>query len=304
MGSLFVLKYKGGIKMNKKIFLMVLMSIFLFGLATTTFAGINNTVLQSPAVDAILAPGTGLTLVNVTFGNPSNLSVGCQLRVTSSSTANITGYTVFNFTNNRAITDGINQSNRTINLSSIIFEDATNYAWFVGCQGDDQDDTLTATNRTDNNTGITIDRTLPTTPTVNTPAAGSVLNSGDVLSFTVGGPNTTSCTLVFDNQPTITGTHAGNTCNYTINTYTLADKIYNNVRVTASDGTNTTTSSSVSYTIENSVNSQSPFAGAEIVTTDVQTAQNLGVKSGGGTNTLTIFGLLVLAYLIYKKNQR
>lgn len=276
----------------KKMILLVMMLI----ISSISVFGLNNTVLVSPATDGTIASGSGLYTINITYGNPENLSVSCALYITSVSTANTTFYMVTNISNANAQNITMNQSNTTINFSSIIFEDATDYNFYASCSN-------TTAVTTDNNTGVTIDITVPTAPTASsTVGPNERWTNTEVITFNVGDATTTSCQFLFDNQPVITGTYATSTCTYTFDRFTLPDGIYNNVRVRASDGTNTTDSSAVTVWVDivRKSSSGSISGTAEV---DSATAQQL-TNSGSNTQTGVIVILLLLAGYYFFVNKK
>lgn len=106
-------------------------------------------------------------------------------------------------------------------------------------------------------TGITIDNTIPQTPSSLSPAASSVDTDGDItFSGTVTGANTTSCTLFFDGaNPGSTSysmTHTGNTCTYAATG--IPEQTYS-YYIRASDETNTTDSATTQIQVDKKTSS-------------------------------------------------
>lgn len=272
--------------MKNKLMIYMIMSMLMLGI------GYAFTVtIQSPAASSTVDYNT-LPLINITF-EKQNGTVACQAQITSPSTANSTGYNIFNKTNSSGETG---QVNFTINFNTTIFEDSNDYTITANCQNDTQ-----AVTGTDTNTGVIFDFTKPSTPN-STTTSGTKLKSGNVLTFNVNAERTTGCTIYFDSQTPITGTYGGNTCNYTFNLYTLPDKYYNYVYAKASDGTNTTNSIMYNYIIENHKNTNNPLAGVDTaVTTDIE-AQQLGI--GNGNNLLMYAFILTVVWFVFFYNKK
>jgi|GEM_PF-5969695 len=135
--------------------------------------------------------------------------------------------------------------------------------------GSDYTLTFMLFNGTDNvnkTVAIAVDNTIPTTPTLS-PATGTTDSDGTInFTGTVGGANTTACTLYFDGtnpgNPSYSMTHAGSSCGHQLTgipegTY----KWY----IANSDGTNTTNSASVEVSID-TTNSKTGIYGGDITT--------------------------------------
>lgn len=138
--------------------------------------------------------------------------------------------------------------NLTVNSSACSFdtsvvEDGTDYSIRA------YQDSATA-NIEQTSSSLRVDNTVPTAPTDLTSA--SQTSSSFTLSSTVTGSRTTSCTMAWSGSSPLggsvpSGTHSGNTCSFSITSANEGDYGYT---VTASDGTNTTTSSITYFNIE------------------------------------------------------
>lgn len=210
-------------------------------------------------------PATGSTVSGTVVLNVTNSSTGfdemnnCTFTLASSLTAN-TSVTIGSFDN-----DTLFNVNTTFDTTTV--EDATDYVFTASCKNSSNDDASSTTS-------VTIDNTIPQTPSALSPATGTIDADGSItFSGTVTGVNTTICTLNFDGVnyggDDQSMTHTGNTCSLTLSN--VPDQTYK-WYITASDGTNTTDSSTLT------------------VTSDVKTssgkaallAQQAGVTSQGG----------------------
>jgi len=192
----------------------------------------QTATLVSPSDNSVIS-GNSVTL-NATVSNPAK-NFSCQFYAMSTSTNNNTWTllaTVANTTNIEAKTT----------FDSSIIEDSDDYVFNVTCYND------TDTWNDDTNTGITVDNTVPQTPTSLSPSSDSFDNDGSVtFTATITDENTTTCTLYFvDGGPgsssyTMTQTPGTSTCTKTLTN--MPDQTYK-WYVKASDGTNTSSASS------------------------------------------------------------
>lgn len=270
-------------KINRTMWILLLMIM----MAGMSYAFTVN--LVSPAASSTIR-GTSDQLINITMPT-MNGTAYCQLQVASASTANSSGYNLFNFTNQSVGPQ--NQVNTTLNFSTLRFEDSTDYIFTVNCQNNSHSQT-----GTDTNTGITIDYSIPSAPN-STSTSETKFDSGDTLTFTVRDDTTTSCTIYFDSQAPIAGTYSTSTCSYTFDKSTLPDKVYNSVFARASDGTNTTDSATYKFIVENNKNTNNPLAGVnQAVTTNVG-AQQLGITTPNTSTDNTLMYAFILAIVWY-----
>ena|SRR3990167_6674036 len=271
-------------KINRMIWIF-LMTILLAGISYGSISDVN---IIAPASSSVV--NASLTVINITF-TPQNGTVACQLQATSTSTANSSGYNLFNMTNMSTQPQG--QVNTTIDLSTIAFEDSNDYILTASCQNNTE-----ASIGSDTNTGVTFNSTVPLTP-ISSSASETKFDNGDVLTVTVGANSTTGCTIYFDNQAPITMTHSGATCTYTFDKSTLPDRIYNTVYIKASDGTETTNSANYKYIVENNRNTNNPLSGVnQAVITEVG-AQQLGISTSTNQMLMYAFILAIVWYVFF-----
>src|SRR3990167_5923434 len=103
-----------------------LMMVLLVGISHGSISDVN--IIAPTSLSVVNA---SLTVINITF-TPQNGTVACQLQATSTSTANSSGYNLFNMTNRSTEPQG--QVNTTIDLSTIAFEDSNDYILTVNCK--------------------------------------------------------------------------------------------------------------------------------------------------------------------------
>lgn len=238
-------------KLNLKI--LIFASLFLFSLglmsATATLVTPNS---SSPNV-------AGIYQYNVSFATPFDQVTNCTLWATSSSTANTT-YVRVNTT--VALNTSTNARYIIGNFSSAVIEDSNDYSVKASC--------LNLTNSQENtsaNTNIVVDNGVPTAPSSLTPATETTDEDGSVtFTGTVIGENTTSCTLYFTGtnpgNPSYTMTHSANSCTYTL--ASVPDQTYL-WYITASDGTNTSTSSTLTLHTEIDDGQGNPAGANEVI---------------------------------------
>lgn len=213
-------------RMNNK---KLLIPLFLFGVICSLYL--------ASATLTVVRPGTSATAVGTYALNVSGMNniLNCTWYVGSTSTAN-SSWTQVAFYKNT--TGGATSAYNATAFVSTIIEDSTDYVFNATCTN--------TTNVKDSGTvtGITVDNTVPVAPTSLSPTSDT---DGSIsFSATVTGARTTGCTLIFPDinpgSPTYTMTHSGGTCTYSLSG--VAEQTYQYV-VRASDGTNTTDSSTV-----------------------------------------------------------
>lgn len=268
--------------------LLTIFGFFIMLFAMGAVYGLTDVTLQHPSASAYIN-GTGDELINITFTNAEQLTISCQLQITSASTANSTGYDLFNITNATSA-DTLNQTNTTFNFSKYMFEDASNYVFKVSCQNDTHQ-------VNDTNTGITIDYTNPTAPTLTSPSATSKVKNSETVTWAVTGSEVTACTYYIGTQ-SFTGTHSGNTCTYTYSTRDVPGGTYQTY-MAATDGTNTTNSNWEYFTFDNGDST----GGLGITAIKKTDAGKLGVNTGDiDMQKLIIVGLIIFGlYYFYNK---
>lgn len=206
-------------EINGKILISFLL---VMALSIMVVSAATGTVSLDLPTDASSVTGTFvLNVTNSTFDE----MVNCSFTIASSLTAN-TSVTIGTLDN-----DTLDNVNTTFDSTSI--EDSDDYTITAACRNSSNDQASdTAT--------ITVDNTIPGTPTGMSPADANVDTDGSVtFSVTVIGVNTTSCTLNFTGinpgNPGYTMTHSGNTCTKTITS--IPENTYN-WQTYASDETN------------------------------------------------------------------
>jgi len=223
--------------MNKKIMLfLVMFSIMIYGVVSLSF------VDPSPSSSTIVG---GQLNINLTSGALFNMS-NCTVVFASSLTANTSvSYFLVN------TSPSVNTINGTVESTGL--EDGSDYTVTASCYNATFG-TETASNPL---SSLTIDNTVPQTPTSLSPASGADEDSSVTFSVTVTDRNTTSCELNFDGtnpgSSSYAMTHSGTAC--TVDLTDISDYTYK-WYVVASDGTNVSADSETfSFRILTSSNS-------------------------------------------------
>ncbi len=217
-------------KLNKGLLLSVfLVFTFLVSVSFVNSALTTITIIDPSASSSV----TGSTTFNATTSSNVTGYLNCSWYIQSVSlTANTTWTKIIDQASNT--TNGAGHFNMTWDTSGV--EDATDYVINVSCNN--------GTNIIENTiTALTIDNTVPTTPSSLSPSASSTEEDDSVtFSTTVTGRETTSCTLYFPTKnpgsSSYSMTHTGDTCTHTL---TMPEETYD-YYIQASDGTNTTNS--------------------------------------------------------------
>lgn len=214
--------------MNKKI-LASLVTLLFIALVPALVSAFTVT-LVSPASNSVIS-GSSVVL-NATVTSGSNVK-NCTFYAKSASTANSSWTELATVTNDTADDTVFNTT-----FDSTVLEDSNDYQFYVTCMND----TTSANSST--NTGITVDNTVPDTPTSLSPSDKTVDSDGTVtFSATVTDSKTTGCTLHLGVN-SYAMTYSGSSCTYTISN--LPEREYR-WYITASDGTNST--NSATYTL-------------------------------------------------------
>lgn len=258
-------------KLNKIGLLLVLTLFTIFAFSIVS-ADSGTATITSPTAGATIGNLVNAT-INVTV-TMTNETVGwnCTAYLKSASlTANTTNILVAHL--NQRSAGGANSTSYYIN-STIGFEDSNDYVINVTCRYLSNEN-ATSYPGWDTNTGITIDNTVPTTPSSLSPATATVDADGTVdFSATVTGRETTSCTLNFPERnpgmSSYTMTHSGDTCTRTLTG--IPEQTYPNWYIIASDETNTTNSATANLIVESKKSASKIPA----------LLQEPGVKSTGG----------------------
>jgi hypothetical protein len=197
----------------------------------------------------VVSPGASATLSGTALLNASGVNLmNCTFYAKSSSTANSTWSSLGFFAN---LTQNANAINGTFNSAGL--EDSNDYIFNATCRN--QTNSIHDGTRS----GITIDNTSPTAPTLS-PSTNTLLTSSGTTTFTgtVVNRETTSCTYTIYRDGSSgdsasssgSGSYSGASCTFT-KTFTNSNDNGNYLwTVTASDGTNTTSSSSFTYQVQ------------------------------------------------------
>ena len=224
---------------------------FLIVISLITFASAATTI-NNPAASSTFGC-TGVINVTSTdvddYENPINVTIYAKSTLTANTT-----YKQIAVNNSVNFTVTGNMSVGSFNLYGII-EDANDYIF-----------NATLTNRSgaitgaDTNTVIVVDCTVPQTPTISSPAESSSITSSGVQTFNydVVGRKVTTCTYKLsrggattgDDYISGSGTHSGATCTFTKDYANTNDNGLWYHSVTASDETNTSTSSTSTVSVE------------------------------------------------------
>lgn len=223
------LKHKGGPRMKRKIGLLALMAVFIFGLATMASAADPTCTFDQTATTA----GTSSTYIR---GSAQNLSVtitnpgegagnNCTKCVISVSSGTITGALTFN------TSDGTNNTYCNTTVSTLALEDdgSVTHTFTMTMYNESQDAIGTACTRT-----FVPDNTVP----ICTHSQSSRETYNPKQTWTITGTNASSATIKFGSNTAFTMTESSDTFTYTGH---LPESTYEPVRGTTSDGLNSTT---------------------------------------------------------------
>lgn len=265
---------------RKKIFNFALMlSIFVFGIALIS----SQPTLVTPASSAVIS---GNYVLNVTNGTMNEI-INCTWYAKSVSTANSS------YINITLLSTNLSASDKDINFTfdSTLLEDSNDYSIYATCAND------TLIQNTSVATGVTIDNTIPQAPTLS-PSSNSASPQTSAVyqtfSGTVTNKNTTSCTYVIarggatsgNDYTAGTATYSSSTCSFTKAFNSTADNGDWIWSITASDGTNTTQSSSNHFVLS--------LPGSGSAGSDVSGSSS----SGSSGNHTWIIGIIVLIVII------
>ncbi|MFX0178389.1 MAG: hypothetical protein ACFE85_19415 [Candidatus Hodarchaeota archaeon] len=208
---------------------LILGSVFLLSLFLMMSLVCANADMVTPASSATIS---GTAILNASGTNLLN----CTFYAKSASTANSSWSTLSTDTNETASASSINGT-----FDSTILEDSTDYIFNATCynsSGSLHDGTTT--------TGVTVDNTAPTAPTLSPADYSSLTTSGtQTFTGTVTDSQTTSCTYTIyrggssSDGSSGSASYSSSSCTFT---KTFSSTIDNGVwwwTVTASDGTNT-----------------------------------------------------------------
>lgn len=233
----------------KKINFLILMVLVMAIVCGVSYAATMSGTLTLTGVTAATR-STGSVTLNLTYAGAGGIL------------ANVTNATLYGrATNTGNSSYVVLATNTSCNFNSteeegcnMIFdtsgvEDSTSWSFYVIAHNiTAQIDTITSATVST----VIVDNTVPDTPSSLSPS--TTQTSRDItFSGTVGGRNTTGCTLTFkDTNPgstTYSMTHSSNTC--TVDLTNIADTIYS-YKIVATDGTNSTNSAYQEITVASS----------------------------------------------------
>lgn len=206
--------------------------------ATICTIGVSAVTLINPANSATIS---GTAILNATNSSLPDM-VNCTFYAKSASTANSSWTSLGTFTNSTANPLNINGT-----FVSTVLEDSTDYTFNATCRN--SSNSLSSASGT---ATVKIDNTIPQAPTSVSPTADAVDTDGSIdFSGTVVGRNTTGCTLYFSGKnpgsSSYAMTHSGDSCTVTVSSMPEESYTY---YINASDGTNSTNSSSVTSRVD------------------------------------------------------
>lgn len=268
------------------LFGLILLTAFLFSIVGVLGAVVN------PANSATISGTAILNATNVSLPD----MVNCTFYAKSASTANSSWTSLGTFTNATANPLNINGT-----FSSSILEDSTDYQFNATCRN--------STNSLTSNVGtatVTIDNTIPQAPSSLSPSDKTVKTTSGAQTFssTVTDANTTSCTYHIarnhasagNDYITGTATYSGSTCSFSKTFSTTADNGVWTYGFTASDGTNSTSSS------ENELQVNLPGSGGGYLPGTPSGQVGEKEKQGFLVIVLVVVVLgIILLWLIFKK---
>lgn len=218
---------------NRALLSIMLGALFFFSFALVSAAP----TLVSPASSDVLS---GTSVLNVTNGTLIEM-LNCSWYASSPSTANSSASLIAEQTNESASATNIN-----VTFDSSILEDSDDYTIYAVCFNETDNET------TASSTSVVIDNTVPTAPSAVSPADYYSLTSSGTQDFsaTVDDASTTECTYTIyrggssSDGYSGSGTYSTNTCSFSQAFSSSADNGDWWVTYTASDGTNTTSTTS------------------------------------------------------------
>lgn len=228
--------------MKKILFLMVFLGLFCVGIANAT---ISTPIMTSPATGGTIAQNG---VINITSANTVINWTSCLVQAMSPSTANSSWSTVINLTNTTENDAGLGDLNGTLS-SMYVLEDASDYSWRAICYNSSDAEATGSSATSAIVTSVIVDRTTPTAPSSVT--FSNPVESGETITATVVGAETTNCYIRFGSQntPRYVMSLSGNTCTYTVTGDNPPDSSYS-AFVEASDGKDNTFSSAQNIEID------------------------------------------------------
>lgn len=256
-------------------------SLFLVLAIVFSIAMVSSAVtMSSPGASAVISGAT--YLLNITDSDvASDGVVNCSFYAKSASTAN-SSYTLIRFDTNTS-TGNVNST-----FDSTDLEDSNDY--FINA-------TCTKMNKTKFEvirSGLSINNTVPTTPTTLVPVTNTVYTNNSVyFTSAVNNTETTGCTLYFDGinpgSSSYAMTYSASSCTKSL---TIPDQTYR-WYIVASDGSDTKASAITTLKVD----TQQPTGRATAI---VSETQNVPVSSVGSTNFFQyqLIGLAVWVWIV------
>lgn len=275
-------------KYNNTLKLMV----FLFGiLFMVSLASATLTLSIDTPASGGTATGSAQAF-NVSTGTFTNV-MNCTLFGSSSSTANST---VTNLTTNQT-----NSSASAVSLNmtwdTTLLEDSNDYSIYASCQN------ITSVIGNSSAITVTVNNTTPSAGSSLSPSSNTRDTDGTInFTSTVTANSTTACNLFFPNKnpgaKSYTMTHSGSSCWY--NLASIPGESYDYL-VQASDGTEDTNSSQLTFTVDIPSSSSYLFDSNKQVE---GTGNTLTIASDGGSKTwlwVVIILIVVVGFVIKKR---
>lgn len=249
------------------------------------------------AVPVLVAPATSGTLtgaaavLNVTNGTLIEM-LNCTWYASSVSTANSTAVSIGAQTNESASADHINMT-----FASTILQDASDYVIYSQCFN------ATSNETTVSSTGVIIDNTDPTAPTL-TPADETTVTSAGSQTFTgvVVDATTTACTYTIyrggssSDGDSGSAVYSGTSCTASKTFSTTADNGIWYVTMTASDGEDTASTT-------NKLNVNLPGLGGGSLPLTTATDNGSSDSTNGIWVVVVLVILALMGFFAFKKNK-
>lgn len=279
--------------MNKKLLVPIFMTLLF------VFSAFGYTItMRSPATNGYITTGS---LLNVSFDSGENLTALAIFAYSSSTRNSSSSSLVINISNNTATDFNTGDANATFR-SSFVFDDSNDYTF-----------TCTAYNNSGatqacsvSSTGVDIDTQVTTAPSSIT--FSNPVQSGNTITATVSLANAHLCYIGFGGNPRQSMTRSGTTCTYTVQRDSPPNGDYQ-VILTASDGTNESTSATQYITIRSALSDGGGLWGGTLVEEKSNGAQSvLGSSSNpfqkNDNRGLLIVVAIVLGLILFKGKRR
>ncbi len=268
--------------MNNKIMILPIMIFFLIGLVSAVPS------LTAPISNSLIS-GSSVTLTASSGGLIAMTS--CIFYAKSPSTSTTTYTNIGTGTNTTASATSISTT-----FDSTTLQDSNDYSIYATCSNSStQQNSAT-------NTGITINNTIPTAPVLNV-STNTLLNNKVTnynIKGTVNDAKTTGCTYsIYRNDNPSDGssgsaTYSGSSCSFTKSFTTSLDNGNWYFEITASDGSDTTSSAVNILQVQIPSNTGGLPIGYKVTNTDKSLSIVKSDSLKGNGNTILIIGLLLV----------